>query len=347
MAPLIGGRPASELQTVGVVEQPTTSRRTKGRRPEIVLGPQTAMPPMPAPVGKLAKSLRRVPSLLARGLEPPRYAQYMTRVLGSPELRAQAAASAYTEALLFFAGADLGGTTSPIKYEETDAGCCLSFCRISLSKDLQQEREHIFAIARTALDSKEPAHVALMLGLFSALDGEVVPAGRMEGPHWERIGFQGSQPGTDLRGVGMLGVLQPLFLARERPEFVQAAITYYRGLVGEPPGPTDFPFMVISLNLTQVTLVALRTGALNRLLRERKSGGVTGVVHTLYCALMVACFSAWEERGLGVEDFGPLRASLEQEARLRPKRLILSFERESWELREAASSVLNPHDEAL
>ena len=299
---------------------------------------------MPAPVGKLAKSLRRVPSLLARGLEPPRYAQYMTRVLGSPELRAQAAASAYTEALLYFAGADLGGTTPPIKYEETDAGC-LWFCKISLSNELQQEREHIFAIARTALDSKEPAHVALMLGLFSALDGEVVQTGLLVGPHWERIGFQGSQPGTDLRGVGMLGVLQPLFLARERPEFVQAAIASCRGPVGEQP--TDFPFMVISLNLTQVTLVALRTGALNRLLRERKSGGVGGVVHTLYCALMVACFTAWEERGLGVEDFGPLRASLEQEARLRPTRLILSFERESWELREAASGVLSPQDVAL
>ena len=175
--------------------------------------------------------------------------------------------------------------------------------------------------------------------------GEVVQTGLLVGPHWERIGFQGSQPGTDLRGVGMLGVLQPLFLARERPEFVQAAIASCRGPVGEQP--TDFPFMVISLNLTQVTLVALRTGALNRLLRERKSGGVGGVVHTLYCALMVACFTAWEERGMGVEDFGPLRASLEQEARLRPTRLIVSFERESWELREAASGVLSPQDVAL
>jgi len=32
------------------------------------------------------------------------------------------------------------------------------------------------------------------------------------GSHWERIGFQGNDPATDLRGVGLLGLLQPLFL---------------------------------------------------------------------------------------------------------------------------------------
>lgn len=27
------------------------------------------------------------------------------------------------------------------------------------------------------------------------------------GQHWELIGFQGTDPATDLRGVGMLGIL--------------------------------------------------------------------------------------------------------------------------------------------
>ena len=43
--------------------------------------------------------------------------------------------------------------------------------------------------------------------------------------------------------------------------------------------------MIISLNLTMVSLMALRSGALNRLLRQRKPGTVGATVHTLYCAL--------------------------------------------------------------
>lgn len=32
------------------------------------------------------------------------------------------------------------------------------------------------------------------------------------GLHWEKIGFQGTDPATDLRGVGILGLCQLLFL---------------------------------------------------------------------------------------------------------------------------------------
>lgn len=35
------------------------------------------------------------------------------------------------------------------------------------------------------------------------------------GPHWESVGFQGDDPATDLRGYGMLGLLQMLTLIGE------------------------------------------------------------------------------------------------------------------------------------
>jgi hypothetical protein len=42
------------------------------------------------------------------------------------------------------------------------------------------------------------------------------------GPHWELIGFQGNDPSTDLRGVGMLGLLQLLYLVTNYREESQA-----------------------------------------------------------------------------------------------------------------------------
>ena len=43
---------------------------------------------------------------------------------------------------------------------------------------------------------------------------------------------------------------------------------------------------------------------------------------------VVSCFASWEQKGLGVEDFGTLRASLEREARRHPARLVHGFEKE-------------------
>ena len=47
------------------------------------------------------------------------------------------------------------------------------------------------------------------------------------GSHWERIGFQGTDPSTDLRGVGLLGLVQPLFLLAT-PDTLPFAIDVYR-----------------------------------------------------------------------------------------------------------------------
>ncbi len=43
------------------------------------------------------------------------------------------------------------------------------------------------------------------------LTGKPGPVPRL-GPHWADIGFQGDNPATDLRGAGVLGLLQLLYL---------------------------------------------------------------------------------------------------------------------------------------
>lgn len=41
--------------------------------------------------------------------------------------------------------------------------------------------------------------------------GKPGPVPRL-GPHWAALGFQGDDPATDLRGAGVLGLLQLLYL---------------------------------------------------------------------------------------------------------------------------------------
>ena len=39
---------------------------------------------------------------------------------------------------------------------------------------------------------------------------------------WEDIGFQGQDPGTDLRAAGMLSMLQMLWICERKPRFMEA-----------------------------------------------------------------------------------------------------------------------------
>ena len=60
---------------------------------------------------------------------------------------------------------------------------------------------------------------------------------------------------TDLRGAGMLALLQVLHMGMRRPKLLRAIHTLSRGAA-------DFPFMTVAINFTQVALSALRAGAL-------------------------------------------------------------------------------------
>ena len=78
---------------------------------------------------------------------------------------------------------------------------------------------------------------------------------------WLRDGLlQGTDPGTDLRGVGMLGLLQLLYLSNT-PHLIPLARDIYRVSVDDEQ---NFPLAVMSLNMTRIALQALRHGELNR-----------------------------------------------------------------------------------
>lgn len=96
----------------------------------------------------------------------------------------------------------------------------------------------------------------MLLALFNALTGLHCPS--VIGTHWDIIGFQGTDPATDFRGVGMLGLLQPLALAICNAAFMLDAVN-----LSHSPSQ-GFPFMVLSLNVTQIVLVSLRDGHLDK-----------------------------------------------------------------------------------
>ena len=58
---------------------------------------------------------------------------------------------------------------------------------------------------------QEPLHLSMLRTIYRQLTSTTLDCPRY-GDHWQQIGFQGTDPSTDLRGVGILGLVQVKYL---------------------------------------------------------------------------------------------------------------------------------------
>ena len=172
------------------------------------------------------------------------------------------------------------------------------------------------AVARLPLDPADQVHERMLMAIYCNLTGDATWPPRF-GSHWEVIGFQGNDPATDLRGAGMLALLQAVHFHKSYPK-LEAAI--YRLSRGE----RDFPFMTVSITMTQLALQALRSGALTRLANSSKQ--VYETFHCFHHACYLYMFSAWQKRSLSIHDFGFLKKELATLVHRKPRQLMRELE---------------------
>lgn len=67
-------------------------------------------------------------------------------------------------------------------------------------------------------------------------------------PDWTAIGFQGKDPSTDFRGMGILGLQQLLFFASEYNDMTKSILSSSNHPV------KGYPFAITGINLTSLTL---------------------------------------------------------------------------------------------
>jgi hypothetical protein len=122
------------------------------------------------------------------------------------------------------------------------------------------------------------------------------------GPHWAALGFQGEDPGTDLRGAGLLGLLQLLWLAHTDARTAAAIFT----LSTSPE--QHFPLACVSFNLTVWTLAALRAGRLDG--AAARLGGSHVAAANLFMSGAFSEFAARWRAGKTMADSGTVMKQL-------------------------------------
>lgn len=190
------------------------------------------------------------------------------------------------------------------------------FFSSSLSNKLIPERDSIFAIALIPFDNANAMHLRILQNVFMILQDVSTECSRF-GSHWEEIGFQGDDPATDLRGVGMFGVIQLFYLVKNHQEFAKKMHKLSRD------ERQYFPFSVVSLNFTKVTLQTMRSGILANKLNKR--GAILPVLNELLIGMYYELYIHWKQGHRTISDFPPLLKELTEKCTKYPNKIFENF----------------------
>ncbi|XP_048745141.1 uncharacterized protein LOC125658086 [Ostrea edulis] len=199
-----------------------------------------------------------------------------------------------------------------------------------LHRDLHEERDRIFCIAASVLENSDQVHVRSLQTIYRSLTGSRFDCPRY-GNHWEEIGFQGRDPSTDLRGVGLLGLLHLLYLLRDAKRQMLADQIYKLSL-----HPTqNFPFCVMSINLSRIALQALREGCLNKECNKQKE--VLPLMSDFYTGLYLQMYQMWKSQGKTIADSGFVLQHIENHAKRHPQTVLKNLEEYLYKKKSAAN----------
>ncbi|XP_039242319.1 ELMO domain-containing protein 3 isoform X1 [Pipra filicauda] len=188
-----------------------------------------------------------------------------------------------------------------------------------LRPQLRGERELVLAMAQCALDDSEWVHMRILQTIYRQLTRSRRGCPRY-GTHWEELGFQGVDPGTDLRGTGMLGLMQILFFVLD-----SRTLSLAREIFQLSQHETqNFPFCIMSVNITRIVIQALREERLSRECNRRQQ--VIGVLNDLYAAAFLQLFRLWKRQCGTVADAGSFLKELELSTKKKPRQLLRSLE---------------------
>ena len=200
---------------------------------------------------------------------------------------------------------DVAALKPTLHVEDAPAGGCLA-CLFAPPRldgyELKRDRDEMFATARTKLDNENEVHLRVLHTLYTRLMGTDRAMPRY-GKHWEDVGFQGSDPATDLRGCGMLGLTQLLCLVTR--SFTNAAAIHELSR----DSTQEFPMAPLSINLTHTALKAVRMGLLNK--EARRLGSVWAAADAFYCGAFYEFYLRWRDGGKTIMDSGHVKRELE------------------------------------
>ncbi|XP_025068605.1 ELMO domain-containing protein 3 [Alligator sinensis] len=205
-----------------------------------------------------------------------------------------------------------------------------------LHQQLQAERDLAFAIAQCGLDNNEKVHMRILQTIYKKLTGSRFGC-PCYGAHWEELGFQGLDPGTDLRGTGMLSLMQVLYFVMDPQTFLLAQDIFKLS----QHSMQACPFLYLWVGIYLI-VISLREGYSAGLRGEAEVGlstpvfvpcrecnrrhQVIAVLNDLYVAIFLHLYYTWKTQHKTISDSGFVLKELEAFAKKKPRQLLKYLE---------------------
>ncbi|EFC43167.1 hypothetical protein NAEGRDRAFT_68814 [Naegleria gruberi] len=168
------------------------------------------------------------------------------------------------------------------------------------NENIRKEKEFLIALTQIPLNHEIEQHERQLFTIYKKITGDKQNCPSI-GAHWEAIGFQGNDPKTDLRGVGMLGILQLLFFVYSDEKTTQDIYSLSQ--------TQSFPMAVVSLNITQMILKMLIEGKLKSFINKYEDS-VMDAFNIAYSSAFYRFYLVWKRGQKRIIDFDNVKKEL-------------------------------------
>lgn len=142
-------------------------------------------------------------------------------------------------------------------------------------------------LRKEVFDSEKSEHEAMLLKLWDLLMPTVKLESRVT-KQWGDIGFQGDDPKTDFRGMGMLGLINLVFFSENYTDAARKVLSH----ASHPK--LGYSYAIVGINLTEMAYSLLKSGALKPHFYNTILGKPELLhFHQLYCYLAYEFDKFW------------------------------------------------------
>lgn len=166
-------------------------------------------------------------------------------------------------------------------------------------------------LRKTPYSTDNPEHEQLLLKLWNLLMPREPLDARVT-KQWQEIGFQGDDPKTDFRGMGILGLENLVYFAQEYP----SAATHVLSHSIHPR--YGYAFAIVGINLTSMALKLLRDGsAKTHIYNYSKTLPTIRAFHQFYCYLFYEFDGFWiDSKPSNMMEFSSIQEQFENSIRM-------------------------------
>mmetsp|Transcript_11110 Transcript_11110/g.45297 ORF Transcript_11110/g.45297 Transcript_11110/m.45297 type:complete len:730 (+) Transcript_11110:214-2403(+) len=156
-------------------------------------------------------------------------------------------------------------------------------------------------LREVAYDKTNPDHEAMLMQLWRAVFPDLELKSRVS-EQWKAMGFQGTDPATDFRGMGLLGLSNLIYIAEKHP-------VIFRRIVKEQASrdDNDYPVAVTGISITQLLVTHFKVEKAGSGTEEEELHAILFdhdyAFEEIYCIVFQLLDRTWDEMNAAYMDF--------------------------------------------